>query len=88
MTLARSGLNVPGLHGAFGAWTQAEPPGSRCESITLRRLRTAAELRSVAGLREAIDLSAHDPASSGFIALEKKETSSAWSAPSSSAARS
>ncbi len=80
MTLSRADIGPAHHHGGFAPWASGQPSASRAELITLRRLRSEVEIREVAGLREAIDLSAHDTGSAGFTALEKKETSSAWSA--------
>lgn len=55
-----------------------QPPASM-SAITLRHLRSAADIRSVLALRNGIDLSAH-AGSPEFFALEKKETKSDSSA--------
>jgi hypothetical protein len=64
------------------------PQGSFTSRVVLRHLRSPAEIARVVHLREEIDLSVH--AASGlqqFQALEKKETSAAWSSASTSMAK-
>ena len=55
-------------------------------AVTLRHLRTPAEIERVLPLREGIDLSAHLSAGQVFHDLEKKETNWGSSARSSSTA--
>ncbi|HSV45618.1 MAG TPA: hypothetical protein VLJ58_07495 [Ramlibacter sp.] len=46
--------------------------------VTLRHLRSHAEIGAILHLRENIDLSVHVAADSNFLELEKKETNAAW----------
>lgn len=68
---------------SYGAMPPAMRP-SGLESVLLRRLRSPAEIGSILHLRDEIDLSAHNGVGSNFHMLEKKETSSGWSAHSNS----
>ena len=66
------------------------PSGARgtlpLDKLRLRHLRSASEIQSIVHLRDEIDLSVHAAAGPHFEALEKKETSAASSAVSSTAA--
>jgi hypothetical protein len=53
------------------------------DKLQLHHLRSASEIRSIVHLREEIDLSVHAAAGPQFDMLEKKETSAASSAGSS-----
>ena len=64
---------------SYGAMHPAMRP-SGMESVSLRHLGSPAEIGSILHLRDEIDLSAHNGAGSNFHMLEKKETSSGWSA--------
>lgn len=54
------------------------------ERLSIRQLRTPAEIEAILHLREAIDLSVHAASGPEFIAREKKETRAASWARSSS----
>ena len=60
---------------------------SGMEGVSLRHLKTPAEIEQILHLREAIDLSAHSVGSPDFHFLEKKETSAGSSVRSNSKAR-
>lgn len=47
------------------------------ERLSIRQLRTPAEIGAILHLREAIDLSVHAASSPEFVAREKKETRAA-----------
>ena len=76
-------------HASSHASTHA-PSGARgtlpLDKLRLRHLRTASEIQSIVHLRDEIDLSVHAAAGPQFEALEKKETSAASSAVSSTKA--
>lgn len=78
------------LAGASRAAAFAPPPLSgkaplSIDEVVLRHLRTAREVEQVTHLRGEIDLSVHAAAGPQFDTLEKKETSWASCADSSSA---
>ncbi|HZY18524.1 MAG TPA: hypothetical protein VFE82_08580 [Ramlibacter sp.] len=75
-----AGLGLPPRAGVPGDDLRVEVP---LEQIGFRQVATPAQLRQVAHLRENIVLPAELRESPAFARLEKKETSWAWSAPSS-----
>jgi hypothetical protein len=81
-------MNQPALHNAtaHAAVPHAMAGGSAAGRVTLRHLRTRAEIERVLPLRDGIDLSVHQAAGGQFELLEKKETNWVSSVRSSSMA--
>ncbi|MDB5870961.1 MAG: hypothetical protein JWQ07_403 [Ramlibacter sp.] len=59
---------------SFGLMNPARGPVG-ADTVVLRHLKSRSEIETVLHLRDEIDLSAHNSASSNFVAIEKKETS-------------
>ena len=68
----------------FGA---ASPAEVRPHELSFRRLRGPQEIARILHLRDEIRLPSAIQADAGFAMREKKETSWAWSGPSSASAR-
>jgi hypothetical protein len=83
MQTASAGLARPS---GYGAQPLAPRVSLQVQDVVLHHLRTPADIQGIVHLREEIDLSVHTAAGPQFGWLEKKETSAASCAVSSSAA--